>query len=260
MDKVAIVTGGSSGIGLCTAQSLLKQGCKVYELSRHESTFSGIEHIKADVSDPKMLSEAIHKIYEREGRIDILVCNAGYGISGAVEFTDLEDLRKLIDVNFFGVVHAVQATLPLMRKTGGRIVCVSSVAGALPIPFQTYYSVSKAATNAFVLALANEVKPFGISVCAVMPGDIKTNFVRQKNHFGDDIYSGRIARSVATMEKDEQNGMMPEAAGKFISHTALRRHVKPLYAIGIKYSLFVVLSRILPISLVTKIVGILYSR
>ena len=178
--KIAVITGGSRGIGLETAKELSKS-CTVYELSRRGESHDGITHISADVSDENGVAAAIDTIVEKEGRIDILVCCAGFGISGAVEFTDTADAKHQLDVNFFGTVNAVHAVLPHMRKAGGgRIICVSSVAGAIPIPFQTYYSVSKAAINSFVRALSGEVKPYGISVCAVMPGDTQTG-LRRKN-------------------------------------------------------------------------------
>ena len=161
-----------------------------------------------------------------------------------------------------GACAALYAALPLMRaQGGGRIVNVSSVAAPLAIPFQAWYSVSKAAVNAYTLALFNEVKQFGVSVCAVMPGDICTGFTkaRQKSHAGDDVYKGRIARSVAKMEKDEENGMAPEVAGRFLARVALKKRVKPYYAIGLSYKFFVLLSRILPIRLIGWLLGLLYA-
>ena len=137
----------------------------------------------------------------------------------------------------------------------------AKVAAPLAIPFQAWYSVSKAAVNAYTLALFNEVKQFGVSVCAVMPGDIRTGFTkaRQKSHAGDDVYKGRIARSVAKMEKDEENGMPPEVAGRFLARVALKKRVKPYYAIGLSYKFFVLLSRILPIRLIGWLLGLLYA-
>ncbi len=261
--KVALVTGGSSGIGLASAKSLSDSGVKVYELSRRDHETAGIEHIKGDVTDEVSLQNAVDVIVQKEGGIDILVCCAGFGISGAVEFTELCDAKRQLDVNFYGTVNAVHAVLPVMRKQGrGRIVCVSSVAGAIPIPFQTYYSVSKAAINAFVSALRNEVRPYGITVTAVLPGDIRTGFTdtREKNHAGDADYEGRISRSVAGMEKDERNGMSPEKAGKYISRMALRKNVPVSSAIGFQYKLFVFLIRILPERLVSRIVYWLYAK
>lgn len=263
MHKVVLISGGSSGIGLCTARALRGFGCRVYEMSRHGRGEDGIFHITGDVSDEASAQGAVDEVLSREGKIDIIICNAGFGISGAVEFTRPEDAKKLLDVNLFGAVNLCRAVIPAMRKAGqGRIVCISSVAGAIPIPFQTYYSVSKSAVNAFCLALANEVKPFGISVCAVLPGDIQTGFTaaRLKDESGDDIYSGRIARSVSGMERDETNGMSPDKAGLFIARTALKKHVRPMYSIGIKYKFFVFLSKILPCGAVRFIVGKMYAE
>lgn len=261
--KIAVITGGSSGIGYCTANALREKGCKVYEISRRESNADGIVHMSADVTDEKALQNVINEILHRESRIDILINNAGFGISGAVEFTELEDAKRLFDVNFFGTVNASKAVIPHMRSAGGgRIVNISSVAAPVPIPFQTYYSASKAAISSYSQALSNEIKPFGISVCAILPGDIKTGFTdaRKKNPIGDDIYGGRISRSVETMEHDERNGMSPEKAGKYIAKIALKKRVKPLYAIGFAYKAASVIASILPCRLRNFVIGLLYAR
>ena len=221
--KVCVITGGTSGIGLCTAQAMLEKGYTVYELSRRAEGAPGMKHIMADVTKEETLAAAVQEILKQEDHIDVLINNAGFGISGAVEFTKTEDAQHQLDVNFFGMVRMNRQVLPVMRRQcHGRIVNLSSVAGAIPIPFQTYYSASKAAINSYTMALANEVKPFGIQVCCVQPGDIRTGFTaaREKNPEGDDVYGGRIARSVAGMERDEQNGMAPEKAGAFIAHVA----------------------------------------
>ena len=249
MGRTAIVTGGSSGIGRATAISLAGQGLTVYEFSRRESLAANVRHISVDVTDEAKVVQAVESIIEAEGHIDILVNCAGFGISGAVEFTELKDARRQLDVNFFGTVNCTKAVLPYMRKRRkGRIVCVSSVAGAIPIPFQTYYSVSKSAINTYAMALANEVRPFGIGICAVQPGDIASGFTdaRAKSVRGDKEYSGRITKSVRVMEKDERNGMSPEDAGAYIAMLALKKKVKPLYAIGFIYKLFCVVMRLLP--------------
>lgn len=264
MEKTAIVTGGSSGIGLCTARALQASGCRVYELSRRTVVHpEGIIHITADVTSGDSVQAAVEKILAEAGRVDILVCNAGFGISGAAEFTRNEDAKRLLDVNLFGMVNAVKAVLPVMRSQGsGRIVCISSVAAPISIPFQAWYSVSKAAVSSYAAALREEVKLFGISVCAILPGDIHTGFTaaREKSPVGDDIYNGRIARSVARMEQDELNGMAPERAGAFISRIALKKNVKPYYAIGFLYTGAVLLSRFLPCRLLSRIVGMLYAK
>ena len=171
MAKIAIVSGGSSGIGKCVTASLLAAGVKVYEFSRRDQAIDGVLHKTVDVTDEELVRETVAEIIACEGHVDMLISCAGYGISGAVEFTELKDAKRQLDVNFYGTVNCVKAVLGYMRKqNSGRIVCVSSVAGAIPIPFQTFYSVSKAAINSYVCALANEVRPYGITICAVQPG------------------------------------------------------------------------------------------
>ncbi|HAL11425.1 MAG TPA: short-chain dehydrogenase [Ruminococcaceae bacterium] len=263
MNKVVIITGGSSGIGLCTAAALRDRGCKVYELSRRESEVEGITHLKCDITDESQIAAAVEQVMAENGRIDILINNAGFGISGAVEFTETKDAQRLFDVNFFGMVRMNRAILPLMRKQGyGHIVNLSSVAAAAPIPFQTYYSAGKAAINSYTMALSNEVKPFGITVAAVMPGDIKTGFTaaRQKSIVGDDIYGGRISRSVAGMEKDEQTGMDPAKAGEFVAKVALRNDRKPLHTIGFAYKGAVFLTKVLPARWLNGLIGMIYAK
>ncbi len=200
MSKVCIITGGTSGIGLATARAMHDAGYRVYELSRREAGTDCAVHIQADVTKEDTLRAAVDFVLAHEDHIDVVINNAGFGISGAVEFTDTADAIRQLDVNFFGMVRMNHVVLPILRKQGyGRIVNLSSVAGSIPIPFQTYYSASKAAINSYTMATANEVRPFGVQVCCVQPGDIRTGFTaaRQKNPMGDDVYGGRIARSVA---------------------------------------------------------------
>ena len=263
MSKVCVITGGTSGIGKCTAQAMLEKGYTVYELSRRAQGIEGLHHIVADVTDEQTLAAAINEILQREDHIDVVINNAGFGISGAVEFTKTEDAQHQLDVNFFGMVRMNRQVLPIMRKQGyGRIVNLSSVAGEIAIPFQTYYSASKAAINSYTMALANEVKPFGIQVCCVQPGDIRTGFTaaREKNQLGDDIYGGRIARSVAGMERDEQTGMAPEKAGAFIAHVATRKGSKPVNTIGLQYQFFCFLAKVLPAKALNYLVGLIYAK
>lgn len=263
MAQVVIITGGSSGIGLETAKALIAAGCRVYEFSRREFAFDGLVHMCVDVADEKGVNAAVQAVLAREGRIDVLINNAGFGISGAFEFTKSEDAHRLMEVNLFGMNNTIRAVLGSMRAAGsGRIINISSVAAPLPIPFQAWYSISKAAVKAMTMALANEVKPYGISVCCVMPGDICTGFTaaREKSIAGDAEYGGRIARSVARMEKDEQNGMKSEVAGRFISKLALKKRVAPYHTIGISYKACVLLSKILPGSLIRFILGLMYAK
>ena len=163
---------------------------------------------------------------DREGHIDVVINNAGFGISGAIEYTDTEEAKKQFDVNFFGMVRVNRAVLPIMHRQGyGRIINMSSVAAPIAIPFQAYYSASKAAVRTYSMELYSEVKPYGIEVCTIMPGDVATGFTaaRRKSPAGDDAYGGRISRSVAVMEHDEQTGITAEAAGSTLRRRRCRK-------------------------------------
>src|SRR5690554_104911 len=177
MKQVVVITGISSGIGLALGKFLAKKGYVVYGISRTVINEALINHIKADVTKEDSLIDAYRQIFDKENRIDFLINNAGMGISGSIEATTYEDAKLIFDVNFMGVFLSSKTILPYMRKQGsGRIINIGSVAGPLAIPFQAFYSSSKAAVNTFTDALANEVKPYGISVTTILPGDIKTNF------------------------------------------------------------------------------------
>ncbi len=263
MSRVAIVTGGSGGIGRCTAGALRDAGCRVYELSRHDKPCEGVSHITADMTDETQVRAAVAQVLEREGRIDILVCNAGFGISGAAELTPSAQAHAQLELNLFGTDAAIKAVLPSMRAQGaGRIVCMSSIAGILPIPFQLWYSVSKAAILAYVLAVQNEVRPFGVSLCAVMPGDIASGFTdaREKCADAGGVYSGRIERSVAVMEHDERTGMTPAAAGAFVARIALKKRSKPVVALGFAYKCAAVAAKLLPRRFSNWAVGRIYAK
>ena len=261
---VCLITGGTSGIGRCTALEMRAAGYTVYELSRRETGVEGLHHIPTDVTDEEAVQRAVDEVMQKEGGIDVVINNAGFGISGAVEFTDTEDAKALFDVNFFGMVNMNRVVVPIMRGAGrGRIVNLSSVAAPVPIPFQTYYSATKAAVNAYTMALANELRPFGVTVCAVMPGDIHTGFTaaRRKVSAGDDIYQGRISRSVKRMEHDEETGMDPAKAGAYIASVAMREgHHHPLYAIRFDYKFFTFLAKVLPARFLNWLIYCLYGK
>lgn len=262
MNKVVIITGGTSGIGLYTAKQLSAQGCRIYELSRRETGTDAAVHICADITDEQQVKTAVREILAREGHIDVVINNAGFGISGAVEYTDTEEARRQFDVNFFGMVRMNRAILPVMHRQGyGRIINMSSVAAPIAIPFQAYYSASKAAVRTYSLALQSEVKPYGIEICCIMPGDIATGFTaaRRKNPDGDELYGGRISRSVAVMEHDEMTGIPAEKAGAFVAGKAIRKRVPVLCTLGWKYKLFVFLTRLLPTRTLTYLVGKIYA-
>jgi len=266
MRKTVVITGGSSGIGSELVKVFAAGDYTVYNLSRRPGEHGGLDnviHIPTDITDTGQVELAFRRIEEETGRADILINNAGFGISGAVEFTEPDDARRLFDVNFFGVFECIRHAVKLMRRNnGGRIINVSSAAAVFPIPFQAFYSASKAAVNSLTLALSNELKDFGISVCAVMPGDVRTGFTgaRQKSTCGDDIYGGRIEAAVSVMEEDEKNGLLPEMIASDILRIASRSRIKPLYTLGLKYKLFAVLQKILPCGFVNSVIRSLYIK
>lgn len=262
MGQIVIVTGGSSGIGAAAAEYLAAHGCTVYELSRRGKSTGTVRHITADVTDEASVAAAVQTVLDAEGRIDILLNNAGFGISGAVEFTSVEEAKRQLEVNFWGMVRVTCAVLPVMRsQRSGRIVNTSSVAAVTPIPFQAYYSVSKAAINSFTMSVGNEVRPYGIRVSAVMPGDTRTGFTdeRVRSFAGDDAYGGRIARSVAKMEKDERGGVSAAVAGAVLARAALSKSRKVFYTVGFVYQLVIFLMRLLPSTAANAILGKMYA-
>ena len=262
MCRIIAVTGGSSGIGRAIADLFARKGCTVYELSRSGEDRSGVTHITADVTDEASLAAAFERIGGEHGHLDLLVNCAGFGISGAVEFTEMAAAQKQMDVNFFGAVRAIQQALPHLRKSSrAGIINISSMGAPLALPFQAFYSCSKAAMNALTLALANELRPFGIAVCAVLPGDVATGFTdaREKSAAGQELYGRTIERSVSTMEKDERGGMRPERIAKKVWSLSKKRHPKPLSTVGLQYKLFALLHKLLPARLVNWIVGLMYA-
>lgn len=256
-----LITGGSSGIGAATADYFASRGYTVYELSRHGEDRQSVRHIDCDVTKPADCHRAVSEVVSRCGAIDVLISNAGFGISGAVEFTDIDEARRQFDVNFFGTVNIVQAVIPYQREArSGRIILVGSMAAVFPIPFQSFYSASKSAISALAHALRNELRHTGIRVGCMLPGDVKTAFTgrRDKSLAGSDVYP-TMDRAVAAMERDEQNGMPPSSIARKLYAMATSRSM-PLYTtVGLQYHLFMALNRFLPSKLVCWVVGKMYS-
>ena len=264
--RTLVITGGSSGIGKATASFFAERGWRVFELSRRGISDSrvselGIKHVYCDVCDAESTQAAIAEVLKQADHIDVVISNAGFGISGAVEFTDIAEAQRQMDVNFMGAVRFTQAVLPQLRKQGyGRIIYTSSVAAILSVPYQSFYSASKAAINAMALALANEVREFGISVSVMMPGDVRTGFTdaRCKSTAGEDIYRG-ANKAITTMEHDERGGMQPEQMARLFYHIATCRSPKPQYVGGFSYRILCFLDRLLPKRLVNWIEYKVYS-
>ena len=268
--QTLVISGGSSGIGKATASLFAERGWRVFELSRrsgapdradNHSGQGSITHITCDVTSEESCKKAIAEVLKQTDRIDVVISNAGYGISGAIEFTDLKDAERQMDVNFMGAVRLTQAVLPQLRQQrGGRIIYTSSVAAILAVPYQSFYSASKAAINAFALALANEVREFGIRVSVMMPGDVSTGFTdaRAKTTAGEEVYS-HAHKAIATMEHDERDGMKPIQMAKLFYHIATCRSPRPQYVGGFQYRVFCFLDCILPKRFVNWIEGKMYS-
>ena len=259
--RIVIVTGASSGIGKAAAELFAEQGDTVYGLSRHPLDSASVLPLAADVTDEAQVREAVERVIGEQGRVDVLVNNAGSGISGAFEFQTDAEIRKQFEVCLLGIAHCTRAVLPHMREAGsGMIINISSVAGALSIPFQSWYSAVKAGVLSVTEALQNEVRPFGIRVTAILPGDTKTGFTaaREKNTDGQEVYKA-LSRSVASMEHDEQNGMPPEALARRIVSVSRKARPKARYSCGFKYQFFLLLGAILPIRLRNWILGKMYA-
>ncbi len=260
--KIAVVTGASRGIGLAVARMLQEKDYVVYGLARSRGEAEGINWMTCDITDGRNVREVFSRITEEEKRIDLLVCNAGIGISGAAEFAPQEDYRRQMEVNFDGAVDCVQQAAPLMRKQkSGRIVFISSLAAIFPLPFQSFYSASKAALNAFSDALGIEMAPFGVQTCTMMLNDVKTDFTdnRKKTVQGDDIYGGRIASSVGKMEKSERSGMAPREVADTLGRLLDRRKLPPHKIVGASNEFLGLLFRLLPAGVMLRLLGKLYG-
>ena len=238
-----------------------ERGWRVFELSRHGQSHDGIIHVTCDVCDSTSAHNAIQEVMTQTDRIDVVISNAGYGISGSIEFTDITAAQHQMDVNFMGAVRFTQAVLPVLRQQkSGRIIYTSSVAAILAVPYQSFYSASKAAINAFALALANEVRDFGISVSVMMPGDVSTGFTdaRDKSTAGEEVYR-HANKAISTMERDERGGMKPIQMAKLFYHIATCHSPRPQYVGGFGYRVLCFLERLLPKRLVNWIEYKVYS-
>jgi len=262
--KVIIITGASRGIGYASAEFLRDKGFKVYAISRSGCDLDGVVSCLCDVTDENKLNDVICNIFNAENRIDALINNAGAGISGSVEKTDTTDAKKLFELNFFACFNAIKYTIPFMRRQKhGKIINIGSVAGAMHVPFQAFYSASKAAVEALSDCLSGELAPFGIKVTTIMPGDTRTGFTdaREKKYNEDDPdYGSRISRSIKLMEKDERGGMSPVIAAKLIYKAICSKNPKPVYITGFKYRFFMLLNRLLPKRLVQSVLNSMYAK
>lgn len=260
---IVIITGASSGIGLATAKYLSNFGYKVYGLSRNVVQDVNFVSLSCDMTNFEQVKKTFNDIFEKEGKVDVLINNAGMGIAGAIEHTTHADIKKIFDLNILAVINSCKCIVPIMRKNkGGKIINIGSIAGVIPIPFQTCYSVTKSAVDMFTMAFGLEVQDFGIKTTCVMPGDTKTGFTdhRVKNELlEDEHYSKRIKESIAKMEDDEIKGKSPETVSKVILKVIKKKKPPSRVAVGGSYKLIVFLSKILPRRFMLKVVKKLYG-
>lgn len=258
MDKVVLVTGASSGIGFEIASYLSKKGCRVYGGSRSVRASSDFASLKLDVTDGENISRVVEEIISKEGRIDVLVNNAGVGSAGAVEKTPIEDIKKSFEVNCFGVTQMCQAVLPHMRhQTYGRIINMSTMGSMIGLPFRGFYSSSKGAMDLMTEALRLEVERYGIQACTIHPGEVKTNIAAHRiisTDENDETYGRTIKKAFDSLNASITHGKDPKLFGPLIEKIILSKKVKRNYYIGTFNELLgVKLKRFLPYYLYEKI-------
>ena len=263
---MVLVTGASSGIGACCAACLAADGIRVYGGSRGAVTAHGVEALTLDVVDDVSVTRAIETILAREGRLDALVNNAGFGIAGAIEDTSVDEAREQFEVNFFGVMRMCRAVLPIMReRKAGYIVNIGSIGGLIAIPFQGFYSASKFALEGFSEALRLEVGPLGIHVVLIEPGDHRTSFTQNRRSTrGSEVgsqYRDRFERAIARMASDEQGGPNPEGIARLLLKILTHPHPRLRYTVGPAAQRAAVwIKRTMPYAIMEKIMQDYYSH
>jgi hypothetical protein len=262
---VVLITGISSGFGLATAQLLAEEGHIVYGTVRREvEPLNGVHYLKVDVRDREAVHEVVKQVVDQEGRIDVLVNNAGMGIGGPVEFATEEEIREQMDTNFIGLVHFVTAVLPYMRsQRAGKIIAISSIGGLMGLPFQGFYSASKFAIEGYCEALRLETKQFGVKVVVVRPGDFSTGFTgsRKKTIHAEasQVYTS-YAESMTKVEHDETGGLKPQVLAHKISRIIRKKNPRYGYVVAsFEQRLSVFLKRVLPARWFASILGGYYK-
>ena len=258
-NQIILLTGASSGIGYDTAVALAKQGHKVYSAARRVERMEplrewGIVPLQMDVTDEASMRQGVQTLLDREGRIDVLVNNAGYGFFGAVENVPMDDARNQLEVNIFGLARLCQLVLPAMRKQhSGRIVNISSVAGKTVFYYGGWYHVSKFAVEALSDALRIEVQPFGIDVVIIEPGSIKTNWGAIAADHLAETSNNTVYADTGAMMAQNLRGMYessrisdPSVVRKAICRAVNARRPRTRYRIGRLSSTMVFFHGLLP--------------
>lgn len=253
MSKVVLITGGSSGIGKSIGVFLHQKGFVVYGTSRNPERIlnSVFPLITLDVRDTDSINSAVEEVISRSGRLDIVINNAGVGITGPLEEIPTAEIKNNFEINFFGPIEVMKAVLPQMRKQqSGLIINITSIAGYMGLPYRSVYSASKGALELITEGLRMEVKPFGIHITNVAPGDFATNIASGRFHaplIKGSVYENAYGNTLKMMDEHVNSGSNPnemaEAIYKIIKTPEPRIHYKVGFFIQ-KISIF--LKRILP--------------
>ncbi|MRR19372.1 SDR family oxidoreductase [bacterium] len=254
MRKVILITGISSGFGKQTSRLLAERGHIVYgTLRKRCEAGKDVNVLIMDLSDLVSIKRAVNEVVEKEGRIDVLINNAGMHTGGAVETTPSENIRLQMETSFMGMVNLTREVLPVMRRHGGgTIINISSIGGLMGLPFQGFYSAAKFAVEGFSEALRMEVSGFNIKVVVINPGDFHTSNSANRRNFlaptgPDDPYYRQFGESMAVIERDEANGWDPVVLAKKLAVIVGVRNPRHRYIIAsFDQKLAVVLKKILP--------------
>jgi short-subunit dehydrogenase len=219
MTKTILITGASRGIGLASANLLTQRGYTVFGTSRHpeQITAGGFDLLPLDVQDDASVKTCIDIVLERAGQLDVLINNAGVSLAGAVEEASLADVRQLFETNFFGVLRLTSAVLPHMRRARrGLIINISSLAGIVGVPYLGIYAASKHALVGYTTSLRYELKPLGIQVALIEPGDTRTTIVNSPPSNTITAYEGVRERATAIHEANVRNGLPAERVARAV--------------------------------------------
>lgn len=260
MSQVVLITGGSSGIGKTVGEYLQTKGFVVYGSSRNPEKInnSSIPLVAIDVRDNHTINKAIQEIVDKHGRIDVLINNAGVGITGPLEEIPLEEIQNNFHTNVFGPIEMMKAVLPHMRaQKKGLIINVTSIAGYMGLPFRSVYSSSKGALELITEALRMEVKSFGIEITNVAPGDFATDIASRRFHapvIKGSAYEKVYQQQLDTINEHVDGGGDPIEMAEAIFDIIKSGKPKVHYKVGAFMQKFsIVLKRILPDTVYEKI-------
>ena len=250
MNKIVVITGTSSGIGKALKQRYQSDGDTVVEINK-EGEFDNVTKFYADLSSEDLINIAFENIAKVYDRIDILVNCAGYAVFGATELVDTKKARNMFEVDYFAVVNCTKCALKLMKK-GGKIFNISSACALFPVPFRGHYSAVKAGVLMLSYSLRMELTSFGIDVVCICPGDVKTNFSknRDKTLTTNERYKDKIEKSSEQIEKREKKRMDVNYAVNKIYKVFKKKKHKPMYIIGTSMKLLYFVSKLVPFRLI----------